>query len=102
MKIIISDSNCEETVRNIDSAIDVIDNWYQSYGFSEAVQNAAEEAARTSVLPESLEDLQQYADDLCQKIAELLGQKNFYGHGNYRVSAATQGGFDIKVAIEPK
>lgn len=100
MKIIISDSNHTETATDIDSAINIIDGWYNSDGFSEAVQSAAEEATKLSAMPASVDGLQSYADDLCQKIAELTGEKDFYGHGTYKVSAAAQGGFDIKIDIQ--
>ena len=38
-----------------------------------------------------------YVDSIRQAVAEAMGSQSFAGHGNYYVSAADQGGYDLSV-----
>lgn len=50
--------------------------------------------------PEAEEDLQDYADYVCEQVAEALGYRPWHGHGNYVVPAAAEAGLHLRIKEE--
>lgn len=94
-EFVVSDGNARETYASEDDAETAIREWWTDAG---AVSDAAavwldsDEADRRDG-----ESLQDYADRICQRVAEANGGKDFYGHGNYHVSAAAEAGMSLTV-----
>lgn len=47
-----------------------------------------------------LEELQDYADDICSAVADACGMDDFAGHGRYHVRAADRLGLSLTVSAE--
>ena len=101
----ISDGNATENAEDFSEAVEMIAEWYEDLdswadGNGDADRHEAIREAIDSVdRPEDggLDALENYAGSICTAIAEKLGGKAFYGHGNYAVSAASQAGINLTV-----
>jgi len=96
---------CEGGLSYIE-AIDAIHDWYHDVanwkdGNGTDEQHAAihQAIAETPSPVEggTLAGLREYADDICQAVAEAMGGVEFCGHGDYRVSAADGAGVGLTV-----
>ena len=79
-----------------------VDSWYD--GNSDPVLHSAIAAAIQAInVPNESDGLaghEGYADAVCETVAEEMGAESFAGHGDYYVSAAAQGGYDLRVSSE--
>lgn len=104
----VTDANSSDTGLAFDAAVSRIAEWYEdcdqwSTGEGNDEAHEAIAAAIASVdRPTAGDgaDLQDYADSICQAVAQALGHKDFAGHGSYFVSAAARGGFLLTVEAE--
>ena len=102
---IISDGNATKNADDFNQAIAIITEWYVDLdswatGNGDAeLHDAIREAIDSVERPNEggLDALANYAGSICTAIAEKLGGKAFYGHGNYAVSAASQAGIHLNV-----
>jgi|OM-RGC.v1.029076025 hypothetical protein len=87
-------------------AIDAIRDWYHDVadwrdGTGTDEQHAAVHRAiaetPSPVEGGTLPDLREYADDICEAVAEAMDVAAWCGHGDYRVSAADRAGVGLTV-----
>ena len=101
----ITDGNATENADDFNEAIEIIAEWYEDLdswadgNYDSDRHEAIREAIDSVAQPEDggLDELENYAGSICTAIAEKLGGKAFYGHGNYTVSAASQAGINLTV-----
>lgn len=96
-----TDSNLtyEDAVKRITEWYEDADQWSDGDG-DDDVHQAIADAIESVDCPADdggLDDLQSYASDICDAVAEAFGAKNFAGHGNYSVSAADSIGLSLSV-----
>lgn len=105
----ISDANAQTSDLSYADAVEAIQEWYSDCdvwadGQGDDTRHAAIAAAIASIeepAPDGDEDdLSAYADKICQAVAVAMGHEDFFGHGNYAVSAASAGGYSLTVALE--
>lgn len=96
-----SDSNLsyDEAMERIAEWYEDVDTWHTGSGDDDLHDDVAKAIASVERPDESggLADLQDYADSIREAVAEAMGSRAFAGHGNYYVSAAAEGGFDLRV-----
>jgi len=91
MKYRVTDNNAIETSNTLTGAAQIAEDWYEyleDQGKIESVPFADLDATSLDALNASIEAWQ-------RKIGEAMGQKDFYGHGNYHVPASV--GLDLRV-----
>ena len=101
----ISDGNATENADDFSEAVEIIAEWYEDLdswadgNYDSDKHEAIREAIDSVDQPDAggLDELENYAGSVCTAIAEKLGGKDFYGHGNYAVSAASQAGINLTV-----
>lgn len=102
----VRDANSSDSGLTYDEAIDRIAEWYEDCdqwadGTRDDVLHAAIADAIAGVdCPAAgggLAALEDYVGGIRQAVAEACGSEAWAGHGNYYVSAADQGGYDLSV-----
>lgn len=103
-RYIVGDSGSTDSGLTYAEAVDRIGEWYEdicSWGGDtpdEETERAVRDAIESVKQPRDdgdLQDLRRYADDIRAAVAEAMGAKDFYGHGNYSVSAADSIGLNL-------
>src|SRR3990167_7338361 len=87
---------------SIEEAVSEVLDWHNANGQWEDDDDAPayEEILapfRAEATPADSVELMVLVDRLCQALAEAAGHKDWAGHGNYFVSAASAGGFNLCV-----
>jgi len=93
--IIISDTGASREASSREEAAEIIREWYGHL----VEQEKLDELPPFRPLEEG-EELQEYADYVCDTVATALGYKPWVGHGNYYVSAASEAGLRLEVIEE--
>lgn len=101
----ISDNQLTIITESFDDAVMEIAEWYADYpnwATGSASQKELDMVASAiySIDPPvygDASDLQAYADDICHAIAMAYETPDWYGHGQYQVSAADQMGLSLTV-----
>lgn len=88
----VADSNSGDDGLTFAEAVERIGEWFEFLADEDRIDSDALAAAVESVTAPAdgdVRDLQSYADDICDAVARAMGSEDFFGHGNYSVSAAS-------------
>lgn len=89
----ITDGNATETATSLHEAASLCEDWYD-YMVDEG---RIPDACMPNLDDSSLDALNKSIQAWEQRIAAALGKKDWYGHGNYHVSAASAAGLNLQV-----
>jgi len=85
------DANNSGKYANLEEAVEAIDSWFDYLDEFEV------EKLGEILTPVIWEELTGYAFAVGEKVAQMLNQKAFHGHGNYSVSASSRAGTSLHV-----
>ena len=95
MKYKITDGNAIESADTLEQAANICEEWYDHM-----TADAMPTVPAPNLVETSLDDLNDSIRDWQNRIAEAKGEKAWYGHGNYHVSAGDSMGLNLRVREE--
>ena len=101
---VITDGNAIERADTLAEAAAIVDDWYgyildQEGNTSDELRDAVHSADIDSA---SIESIERSIRKWEARIAKAMGHKDWYGHGNYHVTAASEAGLNLRITLETR